>query len=64
MTRDLYRRIAKKNGVSVEEVKREMQAAIDVAYESPNYYARRVERKNEKPTTDEFIKHVVFGELV
>ena len=33
--RKIYRKIAKKNGVSVQEVRREMQAAITEAYTDP-----------------------------
>lgn len=33
--RKIYRKVAKEYGVSVEEVKREMQAAITDAYTNP-----------------------------
>ena len=33
--RKIYRKIAKENGVSVKEVRQEMQAAITEAYTSP-----------------------------
>lgn len=62
--RNIYRKIAQEHGVTVAEVKREMQAAIDYVY-------KKIDRsKNEKimqaciphkggiPTTEEFIKAV------
>ena len=33
--RKIYREIARKNGVSVKDVKRDMQAAIAAAYQNP-----------------------------
>lgn len=54
----IYKLIAKKYGVSVDEVKRDMQEAIEVAYAEPNFYAECVERKNEIPTPEELIKHL------
>ncbi len=61
--RDVYRKIARKNGVSVQEVKREMQAAIDAAYTNPRpetmIQQHRVPRKGKIPTPDEFIRFSV-----
>lgn len=60
----IYQEIAKQNGVTVEEAKREMQAAIDAAYNSPNNndmtraYQDKVPRKGEVPTVDEFILYM------
>ncbi len=62
--RKIYREVARKHGVTVEEVKREMQAAINEAYtNTPNdgitgAYQNRVPRKGEIPTTDAFIRYV------
>ena len=55
----MYKAIAKKYGVSVEEVKREMQKAIDAAYLFPNYEVEKIPHKGETPTIDEFIKNAV-----
>ena len=57
MNRSDYRKIARKHGVSVKEVKRDMQAAIDAAYINPTFHARCVHSAGEKPTIDEFIDH-------
>ena len=46
MNRKIYREIAKKHGVSVNEVKRDMQEAIDKTY------------RDNRPSIDEFIDHV------
>lgn len=54
----IYKQIAKKYGVSVAEVKRDMQEAINEAYTEPNFYADCVERKNEIPTPVELITHL------
>lgn len=63
--RSIYRKIAKEHGVSVAEVKRDMQAAIDYAYKkqgksvSESAAQNKVKRKDDIPTPDEFIKHAV-----
>lgn len=54
----IYKQIAKKNGVSVSEVKSEIQAAIDATYENPNFHAQCVYRAGDKPTPEEFISHM------
>jgi len=41
----------------VDEIKRDMQAAIDHAYEQPNPAAQTIKRKGEIPTVDEFVRH-------
>jgi len=58
MNRKLYRQVAKLHGVSVKEVKRVMQAAVDEAYKSPTDYALGI-NPNGKPTVDEVIAHAV-----
>lgn len=59
----IYRRIAKENGVSVEEVKRDMQTAIEYAYK--NNCTGENDRKRLKyelgkrvPSNEEFITYV------
>lgn len=62
--RNIYRKIAKKHGVSVAEVKRDMQAAIDYAYKNDNKpdsekaLQESIPHKGEVPTVEEFIKEV------
>lgn len=56
--RKIYRQIARKYGVTVAEVKRDMQAAIDEAYKNPNAAALDVRRNGDKPTPEEFIAHI------
>lgn len=62
--RKIYRKVAKRYGVSVAEVKKEMQAAITDAYTNPlndneitKAYQRRVPSKGEIPTPDELIRY-------
>ena len=52
-----YKKIAKENGISLAEVKRDMQEAIDAAYANPTFHANCVPRKGAVPTTDEFIEY-------
>jgi len=54
----IYLDIAKRHGVSVAEVRRDMQVAIDEAYKNPNNHALSVERKGYKPTPEELIAHL------
>lgn len=63
--RKIYRKVAKEYGVSVEEVKREMQAAITDAYTNPlnnneitKAYQSRVPCKGEILTPEELIRHL------
>jgi len=58
MNRKLYRQVAKLHGVSVKEVKRSMQEAVDEAYKSPTDYALGI-NPTGKPTVDEVIAHAV-----
>ena len=50
--RKIYRKVAKEYGVSVEEVKREMQAAITDAYTS---YIRGITSGRSLPSMSEFL---------
>ena len=65
MNRKTYRKIAKQHGVSVAEVKRDMQEAITAAYADPNtdfatFKAQRaVPHKGDVPTPDEEIDYAV-----
>ena len=58
MNRNIYKKIAKKYSVSVSEVKRDMQKAVDETYKDPAFYARCVAYAGEKPGIDEFIDHL------
>lgn len=61
--RKIYRKVAREHGVSIAEVKQDMQAAINGAYENPlndgitRSYQNRIPRKNDVPTVEEFIIH-------
>ena len=60
--RSIYRKIARQNGVSVAEVKEEMQKAIDAAWDDPDKTAEnrfmqyQVKPDGTKPTPEEFIR--------
>lgn len=61
--RSIYRKIAKENGVTVAEVKHDMQEALDHAFKNPpqdgvtKAYQDKVSRKGEVPTPEEFIRY-------
>jgi len=57
MDKKIFKAIAKKYGVSVNEVKREMQAAIDAAFVFPTPEAMTIPCENGIPTVDEFIEY-------
>lgn len=65
MSRRIYRKIAKKHGVSVKQVRQDIQNAIDFAYADPNLSLINIKaqnavlRKDEIPTPDELICHIV-----
>jgi len=59
MNRSTYRKIARKHGVSVKEVKQDMQEAINSAYINPNAEAQKIPRKGDVPTPDEFISYTI-----
>lgn len=61
----IYEEIAKKHGVTPEEVRREMQAAITMAYTAPENdneitkaKQRQVPCKGEIPTPEEMIEYL------
>ncbi len=62
--RRIYRKVAKKHGISVAEVRKDMQAAIDYAYQKSDKSEREkiiqksIPRKGEIPTAEELIKAV------
>lgn len=67
--RRTFRKIARENGVSLEEVRADMQAAINTAYQNPPddggvilAYQRQVPHKGEIPTPEEVIRYFT-GEI-
>lgn len=58
-SRKIYRKIAKENGISIKEVKNEIEKAIAFAYLSPNDFALKIPKKKEIPTIDEFISFTI-----
>ena len=61
--RSIYRKIAKQNGVSVKEIKEEMQKALDDAWNIPDKSADvrfnqlKLAPDGKKPSVDEFISY-------
>lgn len=61
--RSIYHKIAKQNGVSVKEVKEEMQKALDDAWDNPDKSADvrfnqlKLSPDGKKPSVDEFIRY-------
>ena len=65
--RSIYRKIAKAHGVSVKEVREEMQGALNAAYQNngdPVITAnqQRIPKKGEIPTVEEFLRYA-SGEI-
>lgn len=58
MNEDVYKTIAERNNTTVEEVKKEMQKALDSAFSDSNQLINQIPFKGEKPTIDEFINFV------
>lgn len=62
--RDIYRKLANKYGVSVEDVKRDMQTAINETYKNPfntkgiEKYQDIIHCREEIPTVEEFINGI------
>ena len=59
--------VAEADGVSIEEVKKEMQAAISAAYQNPSYDGGRTEARQKEvpcrgeiPTPEEFIRYAAW----
>ncbi len=61
MNRKIYRKLAKKHGVTVAVVRQDMQAALNAAYQSPSHTQAQeaVLRGSDVPTPEEFIRHAV-----
>ncbi len=61
---EIIKYIAECNGASEEEVIREMQDALDMAYQKPSndivkFHQKHIPRAREIPTPEEFIKYAV-----
>ena len=59
MNREIFRMIAKENGVSVIDVKKDIHEAIKVAFENPNAEAQKIPCKGNIPTPDEMVAYIV-----
>ena len=57
MNEEIYKKVTRQYGVSVDEVKRDMQAAIDAAYQDPNVYAQCASSGKGAPATNEFVDY-------
>ena len=55
----ILEKIAKENNTTIEEVKKEIQHAINETYKNPTPAALAVPRKNSIPTIEEFIEHMI-----
>ena len=57
MNRKIIRKVAKQNGVSFNQVKNEMQIAINAAYKKPNSAALAISQAGTVPTPEEFMRY-------
>ncbi len=62
--RSVYRKIARQNGITIKELRAEMQDMINAAWTNPQNngvmraYQSQVHSKGEIPTPDEVIRYV------
>ena len=54
----IYRKVARKNGVSVKQVREGIQEAINAVYINPNEEAQKILRQGSVPTSDEMIDYM------
>jgi len=59
MNRKIYKKLAKKYGVTVDEIKRDMQEAVNATYKTPTSSARNVTKDDTVPTAEEFMNLLV-----
>ncbi|MCL2797440.1 MAG: sporulation initiation factor Spo0A C-terminal domain-containing protein [Firmicutes bacterium] len=57
MDERIFEAVAKKYGVSSDDLKRDIRTAIEAAYENPNPEANKVPRKGAIPTVDEIMEY-------
>ena len=61
--RNVYRQVAKANGISVAEMKKQMQSALDYAHTNADnnsdikFNQQKISSKNRIPTPDEVIQY-------
>ena len=58
----VFAEIAKKHGITVDEVVKEMRIAIDAAWDNPDPAIRATQRRhfpNGKPTVEEYLRVIV-----
>ena len=53
----IYMKIAKEFGVTVEDVKRDMEEALKLTYADPSREASMIPRKGDIPTVGEFVEY-------
>ena len=58
MKKDIFKRIAKKYGVSISEVRRDMEEVLNKTFENPVIGSRYPDFNGKKPTLEEFISSV------
>jgi len=56
---DILSTIAEAQNISVDEVKRDIQEAINAAYIDPNSMAKHIPSKGDVPTIDEFVAFAI-----
>jgi len=63
MDKKIYEAVAEKHGISLAELKQQIQVAINAAYVSPTPEALKVSRKNGTPTVDEVMNYI-FAQFI
>ena len=57
MKRGILRKLSKKHGVSVAEIRKDMEAAVDETFKVPNNAELRSDFKGSRPSLEEFIAY-------
>ncbi len=64
MNKDIFKEVAKQFNTTPDEVKNEIQQAIDEAFNNPDPKIRRfwdnIPRKSDRPTAEEVIEHMSY----
>ena len=54
----IFQKVAEQNNTTLEEVRKEIQYAIDIMYENPNEHSLKISKNGNKPTPEELYEYV------
>ncbi len=59
MKKDIFKEVARKNGVTEEEVRSEIEKSIAEACKDPNAPINKIGKNGKVPTPEEVMEHVL-----